>query len=584
MVGTGSKHAPELEPERSVASRVLTRLLAGLIVFGLLVAGAVVLLSNMGGRADDNTASGNPDPAKPRPTCDAHTLRVVADPAIADALLAATADLSEFAKDQDCLAVEVESRPSATVAAELARPAGVGLATSLPDAWIPDSSTWLDVVRRSDTGANRLSQSPQLIATSPLVLAVAADKAAERGWPGEQPAWSTMLAAPASQWRVGISDPQTSTAGLASILTVGRKSEQFASLGRRLELPSTVDRTPAQVVAEGDLDAMPTAEYDVIRTAEAGGDVVASYDPALGGALDFPLIGVTPDEEQVSDQVAADLESLKAALASPQAQATMTAAGLRTSDAVIGDKYNGEGGVPVSGAIGKETAAPLKIVGSAATEALKNWSSVGRRSRLLILLDLSGSMDFPLPGGKSTKIELARKSLSKLVESSAPDSDLGLWTFTTNGKSADGTDRIVKVGSLGDEVADGQNRRDRLSDVLAKLKVDPDGGTPLYRAVLAAYTTALDNYAFGRYNAVIVVTDGRDEDSTRTPIPVADVLNQLRRQYDGIRPVEIISLAYGEEVDADILRQISDVTGGSSYQGSTQKQVNRILFEALANS
>jgi len=575
MAHTGSRHAAEPDPEGSGFSHVVIRLVAVLGAFAVLVAGAVVVLSRLGSESDI------PGPAA-RPTCAAHTLRVTVDPAIEDAVLAATADLGEFAKDQGCLAVEVDARPSAVVAAELSRPAGVGLATSLPDAWLPDSSVWLGVARRTAAGAARLTQTAQSVASSPLVLAVNPDLAAEADWPTVQPTWSSMIEAPSGQWRLGLPDPQTATAGLAALVAV-RQSAAFSTLGRRLELPATTQRSPADLVADGDLDAMPTAEYDVARTAEAGGAVVASYDTQLGGSLDFPLIGITPDDAPVTDQVAADLALLMEALSDPATQALLAATGLRTPDGDLADRYAGADGTPAFGVLAGQPSQPLQAGPAKVAKTLLTWSSVGRRSRLLILLDVSGSMAETLATGERAKIELARRSLRELVDASAPDSDLGLWTFTT-GEAADGTDRVVDVGPLGEELDDGQTRRELLSDVVTELTPVPDGGTPLYRAVLAAYASALDDYAFGRYNAVVVVTDGRDADETQAPIPAAEVIDQLRRQYDGMRSVEIISLAYGEDVDFDVLEQMADVTGGAAYQGLTQNQVSKMLSDALAPS
>lgn len=576
MAHTGSRHAAEPDPEKSKFSHVVIRVVAILGVFGVLVAGAVVVLSSLG---SDPGAQG---PAA-RPTCAAHTLRVTVDPAIEEAVLAATADLSEFAADQGCLAVEVDVRPSAVVAAELSRPAGVGLATSLPDAWLPDSSVWLGVVRGTSAGATRLTQTPQSVASSPLVLAVDPERATEAGWPTGQPSWSSMIEAPITEWRLGLPDPQFATAGLAALVAVRQQSAAFSTLGRRLELPVTTERSPALIVADGDLDAMPTAEYDVARTAGAGGDVVASYDGELGGSLDFPLIGITPDDAPVTDQVAADLSLLMEALRAPTTQAVLTATGLRTADGDLAEKYVGADGAPAFGVLAQQTSDPLQAGPAKVAKTLLTWSSVGRRSRLLILLDVSGSMAETLPTGEQAKIELARRGLRELVDASAPDSDLGLWTFTT-GDATDGTDRVVDVGPLGEELEDGRTRRELLTEVVDALAPVADGGTPLYRAVLAAYASALDDYAFGRYNAVVVVTDGRDADDTQAPIPAAEVIDQLRRQYDGMRSVEIISLAYGEDVDFGVLQQMADVTGGAAYQGLTQNQISRMLSDALAPS
>lgn len=439
------------------------------------------------------------------------------------------------------------------------------------------------MARRTDAGAARLAQSPQSIASSPLVLAIGAEQAAEANWPTDQPTWESMLEAPTTEWQVGIPDPQANTAGVAALLAAKPNSAEFATLGRRVELPSTAEQSPAELVAEGVLDAMPTAEYDVAQIASGGGEVVASYDPALGGALDFPLIGITPDGELVSDQVAADLELLKTALSAPQTQAALTSTGLRSTDGALGEEFVEVDGQPTAGVLSTQTAAPFTADADTVSETLQTWNLVGRRSRLLILLDVSGSMAQTLPGGEVPKIDLARRSLRRLIEASAPDSDLGLWTFTT-GQGPDGTDPVVEVGSLGEEVEGGQTRREQLTEVVDELEPVADGGTPLYRAVLAAYSSALDDFAFGRYNAVVLVTDGRDEDDTRTPIPSNVMLDRLRQLYDGMRPVEIISLAYGEEVDAGVLRQMADVTGGRAYQGLTQKQVKRMLREALEGS
>lgn len=576
MAHPGSRHAAGPDPEQSYFSHVVIRVVAVVAGFGLLVAGAVVVLSNLG------SEPGGQGPAAP-PTCAAHSLRITVDPAIEDAVLAATADLSEFAAGPRCLAVEVDARPSAVVAAELSRPAGLSPATSLPDAWLPDSSLWLGVARRTAAGAARLTQTPQSIAHSPLVLAVGREQAEAAGWPATQPTWASMIDAPITQWRLGVPDPQSATAGLAALVAVRQQSAAFSTLGRRLELPPTTQRSPALIVADGDLDAMPTAEYDVARAAEAGGEVVASYDAQLGGSLDFPLIGITPDGAPVSDQVSADLSFVIEALRAPSSQAALTATGLRTAEGELAEKYVGADGAPAFGVLAQQISEPLQVGPARVAKTLLTWSSVGRRSRLLILLDVSGSMQETLPTGEQPKIELARRSLRELVDASAPDSDLGLWTFTT-GNAADGTDRIVDVGPLGEELVGAQTRRERLVEVVEGLAPVADGGTPLYRAVLAAYASALDDYAFGRYNAVVVVTDGRDEDDTQTPLPAAEVIDQLRRQYDDLRSVEIISLAYGEDVDFDVLEEMADATSGAAYQGLTQDQVNKMLRDALAAS
>ncbi|MGL5826861.1 MAG: hypothetical protein ACRCYU_18935 [Nocardioides sp.] len=586
MVSREARHAAEPDPIDDSAPRLAVRiavgLLAGALVFGLLVAAAVGLLSQVGDGGGGGATAG-----LPRTKCPENTITVAVDPVIADAVSAITADLSDFREGSGCVEVEIDPQPSAVVAANVARPVGVGLASELPDAWIADSSLWLNLARQSSIGQQRLDQTPQSIATSPLVLAVNPAKAEEAGWPDAQPTWSSMLSAPTSKWRLGTLDPVTNATGLSALLGVPRNSTQFATLGRRLELPSDLDQSPAELVAAGKYDSVPSAEHDVLRIAESGGNVVASYDPELGGALDFPLVGITPDEDVVSDEVTANLEALGKALGSSAAIKRFQQLGLRDPGGALASEYVSADGSPKSGTLSAQQVQAVRVNGDEVTNIRQTWSSVGRRSRLLVVLDLSGSMNEKLPGGTKSKIDLARQSLRQLVDASAPDSDLGLWTFTVSERPGgqDGVRKLVSVGALGDKVDGGAIRREELSGTVSRLKADPQGGTPLYRAVLEAYEAGLNDYAFGRYNAVVVVTDGEDqENDPKKSISDEEMLTDLRRQYDGIRPLPIITLGYGEGANYTILQRMSDVTGGSSYRGLTETKVTQMLTQALSAS
>ena len=75
--------------------------------------------------------------------CEPATVTLSADPRIAPVVEEATADLSPWLGSDDCFALDVVSQASATTAAEIGRPEGVGLSAPLPDLWLPDSSVWL---------------------------------------------------------------------------------------------------------------------------------------------------------------------------------------------------------------------------------------------------------------------------------------------------------------------------------------------------------------------------------------------------------------------------------------------------------
>ncbi len=56
-------------------------------------------------------------------------------------------------------------------------------------------------------------------------------------------------------------------------------------------------------------------------------------------------------------------------------------------------------------------------------------------SRVLFILDLSGSMDFPMPDGQTKRIDFARRELERAMTSISPDAHFNLVTFNGNPKA-----------------------------------------------------------------------------------------------------------------------------------------------------
>ncbi|GAA4394818.1 substrate-binding and VWA domain-containing protein [Ornithinibacter aureus] len=508
--------------------------------------------------------------------CDPATLSVVADPAIARALTTATAGLAPGA--DGCVSVTVTSQPSTTTAAEIARAEGTGLGGSLPDVWVPDSSLWVEKAKATPVGATRLTGDATTVATTPVVIALARSTATELGWPDTQPRWAE-LAAGSPGIASGSPDPQESAAGLAALLaqTDGRSTpEAVAEVSQRLTVPQAGGRTPAQLVADGTYDAMPTTELDVLTAQTAAGvrgSVVAAYDPALGPALDFPMLLLTTKEGPDTARATA-YAALVRALDTDAARQALTEAGLRTPEGELDDSFGAELGVAEGDLVDGE-----RPDGAQVTAALDSWALAGRRSRLLVVVDRSGSMRHPIPGGSIAKSTLAQDSLRRLVGSAAPDSDLGLWSFTTN-SPGDDIQALVPLGRL-DATVGSVPRREALTTAIGTLTPSLQGDTPLHRAVIASYASAQQDYAYGRLNAVVIVTDGVNDDPGQS-ISEAAVLSQLRQLYDPMRPVRIITLGYGPEPDLASLQRMADVTGGQAFKGLTEQEASTLLATTLA--
>jgi Mg-chelatase subunit ChlD len=97
--------------------------------------------------------------------------------------------------------------------------------------------------------------------------------------------------------------------------------------------------------------------------------------------------------------------------------------------------------------------------------------------------------------------------------------------------------------------------------------VKPRGGTGLYDTTLAAYRDARRHWTPGRINLVLVMTDGRNEDEES--IGRSRLLAELAELQDPRRPLPIVFIGLGKDVDPDELETIAEVTGGQVFRSPT---------------
>ncbi|MGL4742895.1 MAG: substrate-binding and VWA domain-containing protein [Dermatophilaceae bacterium] len=505
------------------------------------------------------------------PSCDQSTpLRVVADPAISPAIDTALRSLRS-----SCVTVDLSSAPSGEIAAALGRQSGWGLSTKPPDVWIPDSRVWLDTARAAGTGPRELPRSGVSIATSPMVVALDPEKARAAGWPSTPADWS-QLAADGESTRSGTGDPRTESTALfglfAAISGSDADIESVARFGSRLSV-STGAVSPAQLVVDDVVDAIPTSEADVLQLQAGRGEgrVVASYDPKMAAVLDFPATLLAGGDKEARGRA---FEALTTHLTrSDAALNALATVGLRSADGTLPRRFRDTEGVSTAVAEPSEA-----LTAAAVSQAQASWSLSGRRFRALLAIDRSGSMLDPLPGGTTSKAEIATRSIRRAVLGASPDSDMGLRTFTTDGDAADDRE-IVPVARISSGSGP-ENQRAQLLGALTQLAPIPAGDTPLYQAVLSSYAQAQESFVYGRLNVVVIVTDGRN-DHPAGELTLDRTIDQLRLQYDGSKPVRIVTIGYGDGADSAALKRIADVTGGVSYEGVTEAEVDRLLATVL---
>jgi Bacterial extracellular solute-binding protein len=126
-----------------------------------------------------------------------------------------------------CVQVRVTAVPPAVAAARID---GQHPAAKLPaiDAWIPDSSLWVDIARRFPVGARAIRLTGLSLARSPLLIVMPGPVAARTPQFDASVGWSFLLPASAGgppsdlRLRADLPDPARSSAGLATLIEIGR--------------------------------------------------------------------------------------------------------------------------------------------------------------------------------------------------------------------------------------------------------------------------------------------------------------------------------------------------------------------------
>jgi Ca-activated chloride channel family protein len=103
------------------------------------------------------------------------------------------------------------------------------------------------------------------------------------------------------------------------------------------------------------------------------------------------------------------------------------------------------------------------------------------------------------------------------------------------------------------------------------------GDTALLDAISLAYDRLQQRQDKERINAIVVMTDGKENNSQ---IRLRDLTAKLQRGNQSGVPVVVFCVAYGDDADLNTLQQISDATGGQTRRGSTE--TIRELYKLLS--
>jgi hypothetical protein len=586
----------------SAASRPKRRILRA----GLLILGALVTMAAAAGAWE---FAGHQRAA----SCEGRFgLTVHAEPGVAPVLQAAADRLraTKSAVSGACLDVTVVEREPARVAAHLAGAAsGEVSPEDLPDVWVPDSSVWLDLVRSRPETHAEVPPASVSVATSPVVVAMtqpvaaalggrpasAAPSAVETRPPVDQepdPArigWGKLLDALSGRQPLvfGMPDPVSSATGVAALYALyevleQRKAPPAALTATCRALGANAARTVSELT--GRVPAMPSAKgVQAFPADEAAVWRFNREDPAV------PLVAVYPAEGTmrldypyaVLPRAAADpgrseaAATLLAEATSPRGDEARFTAGLRLPDGTPGPDASAVPGVSWLAPPALERPTRDEIM-----TLLRYWTAANLNARSLVLIDISGSMAERVEGaGGATRMDLTIKAASQGLGLFEDDNMLGLWAFSTQLTKTTDYQELVPLGKLSDRLGRG-TRRSELSASVDRLQPKPGGGTGLYDSIRAAHRVVRTTYDPSRVNSVIVLTDGRNEDPGS--VGLQQLVAELRAATDPRRPVPVIAIAFGPDIDPDPLRAIAQATSGAAYVAKDPRQITQVFFDAIS--
>jgi Ca-activated chloride channel homolog len=532
--------------------------------------------------------------------------------------------------DDQCISVRVARKSSGEGASLLAddwpNPKANG---PRPVIWSPAASAWGEVVnqRRADQGKQAIAPSGKPFMLTPLVIAMPQPMAEALGYPATPIGYADILRLandPAGwgafghpEWgpfRLGKTNPNFSTSALNATI-----AQYYAASGKtsgltledlnRPEVDAFARSIESSVVHYGDTtltflnnlyraDQRGTGLTYVSAVAVEEKSVIDFNKGNPDGILDpgekakpprVPLVAIYPKEGTLfSDNpfftVDAPWVSAKEKRAAakfeqyvqqPGNQKRVLRFGFRPGNpqVAIGAPIDAKYGVdPNQPQTRLELPSPPVLVG-----LIDRWGQNRKSARVLMVIDVSGSMGEAASGeGGRTKLDLAKRAAIDALGQFKPEDDVGLWIFSTGVSRAEPTDylELVPIAPIG---AQREAIAGKINDLV------PTQGTPLYTVTKAADDRLVETFDAQRINAVLLLTDGKNEDDRNNDLD--GLLRTLRARNEGqaANPVRVFPIAYGQDADLPTLKRIAEATNATVYDAVDPKSISKVFLAVVSN-
>ena len=585
---------------------------------------AGIALAACGGGDDDDSGEGFGDPGD----C------IVVDMAVSSEKIALLEDLAEQFNQSDeartddgCVFVRPYSKASGGAAQLIADGwPDPEINGERPVIWSPAASGWAGIANERAGRTVAPPGTPFML--SPLVIAMPEPMASALGWPDEPlgfgdivelatnpEGWASVGHPEWGPFRLGKTNPNYSTSGLnftiaqyyaATGKTAGLTVEDLA----RPEAVQFGEDVESAVVHYGDITMTFLNNWfatDVRGTSLTYASAVAVEEKSVidynrgdpDGVLSpgevprvprIPLVAIYPEEgtlysdspfivldtEWVTPEQKEAAALFEAFVQRPENQAKVLEYGFRPNNPTVplGDPISPEYGVDPN-----QPQAELQVpADDVLVRILDTWAEQRKEARVLLVLDVSGSMGDPVDTS-GTKLDLAKQAAIAALGDFKDTDEVGLWVFTTDMFGDDPNYvELVPVGPIGEN-------RGQLAARIAEQY--PLNGTPLYDVAGKAYQAMLDTYDPTKINAVVFLTDGVNDDGivNDDEQQFTDVITLLRAGSEGAqsRPVRMFTISYGDDADTATLKAIAQATAAAHYDASNPATINQVFTAVISN-
>ena len=502
-----------------------------------------------------------------------------------------------------------------------------------PVIWSPAASAWGAVVnqRLIDAGEAPITEPSKPFMLTPLVIAMPKPMAEALGYPQKSLGFSDIIALANDpqgwaafghpEWgpfRLGKTNPNFSTSGLNFTM-----AQYYAATGKTRDLTlEDLSRPDVQafsqsvesaVVHYGDTtltflnnmykaDARGTALTYASAVAVEEKSVIDYNTGNPDGILDpgevprpprIPLVSIYPKEGTlfsdsplfilnapwVTDEQKQGAALFRDFVTQPENQAQVLKFGFRPGNpsVAIGD--------PITAANGADPNEPQALLEvpdpKVAIGILDQWDEQRKPARVLLVIDISGSMGDPATeDGFETKLDLAKQAAIAALGEFNDKDEVGLRVFSTD-LTDDGATSLdlVPVGPIGQQRAEisPRDRRPRAHQRHASLRRHGQ------RRTRRCSTASIPPASTPSSCSPTAATRTRIRTTMPTSSTACSPSCGAGNEGQQTRPVRIFPIAYGADADLSTLRRLADATTGAAYDSSNPTAINDVFAAVVSN-